>query len=118
MQGQSPYIINGGILYNDTELGFSIGAMVNRIGPRIFNIGSKNEPDRWENGRTVLDFQASKQFLKNRLDVRFSIKDILHQQLYFYQNGDKNTGFDKNKDFVNFSQTYGSVYGLQISYKL
>ncbi len=118
MQGQSPYIVNGGILYNDTELGFSVGAMINRIGPRIFNIGSKNEPDRWENGRTVLDFQASKQFLKNRLDVRFSIKDVLHQQLYFYQNGDKNSAFNKQKDFVNFSQTYGSVYALQISFKL
>ena len=118
MQGQSPYIVNGGFLYNDTELGFSIGAMVNRIGPRIFNIGSTNEPDRWENGRTVVDFQASKQFLKNKLDLRFTIKDVLHQKLYFYQNGDKDIAFDKNKDFVNFSQTFGTVYALQISFKL
>lgn len=118
MQGQSPYVINGGILYNDNELGFSVGAMINRIGPRIFNVGSKNEPNRWENGRTVLDFQASKQFLKNKLEVRFTIKDVLHQTLYFYQNGDSNDAFNKNKDFVSFSQTYGTVYALQINFKL
>lgn len=118
MQGQSPYIINAGFLYNDTELGFSVGAMVNRIGPRIFNIGSKNEPDRWESGRTVLDFQASKQLLKNKLDIRFTIKDVLHQKLYFYQNGDSDNNFNKEKDFINFSQTYGTVYALQLSFKL
>ncbi|MBK7669126.1 MAG: TonB-dependent receptor [Sphingobacteriaceae bacterium] len=118
LQGQSPYIINAGIVYNDTELGYSVSAMVNRIGERIFNVGTTNEPHRWENGRTALDFQASKSFLKNKLEVRFTAKDILHQKLIFYQNGDKDNAFDKNKDFINFSQTYGTVYALQISFKL
>lgn len=118
LQGQSPYIINAGIVYNDTEFGYSVSAMVNRIGERIFNVGTTNEPHRWENGRTVLDFQASKSFLKNKLEVRFTAKDILRQKLIFYQNGDKDTAFDTNKDFINFSQTYGTVYALQISFKL
>lgn len=126
MQGQSPYVINGGFLYNDNELGFSIGAMVNRIGERIYNVGSKNEPDRWESGRTLLDLQASKTFLKNKLEVRFTVKDLLHQSLYYYQNGDSKTSFDKkkdteilnSKDFINFPQTFGTVYALQVSFKL
>jgi hypothetical protein len=91
--------------------------MLNRIGPRIFNVGTVNDPDRWENGRTVLDFQASKQFLKNRLELRFNIRDILHQNGYIYQNADANTKYTNGVDFDNFVQTFGTVYSFQLNFR-
>jgi TonB-dependent receptor len=117
LQGQSPYIINSGILYNDPKLGFSIGFMLNRIGPRIYNVGTKNDPDRWENGRTVLDFQASKQLLNNRLELRLNIKDILHQNEVIYQNSDSKVKYSSGVDFDNFVRSYGTVYSFQLNFR-
>lgn len=118
LQGQSPYIINAGILYNDNEFGFSIGAMLNRIGERIYNIGTENEPDRWENSRTVIDLQFGKQFLKNRIEVKLNVRDLLHQQSVIYQNNNQDTRYKKGEDYDVLTRTYGSVYTLQLNFKL
>ncbi|MBN8692100.1 MAG: TonB-dependent receptor [Bacteroidetes bacterium] len=118
LQGQSPYIINAGILYNDNELGFSIGAMLNRIGERIYNVGTQNEPDRWENSRTVVDIQFGKQLWKNRIEIKFNIRDLLKQRSVIYQNNDNDTRFNKGKDYEVLTRTYGTVYSLQLNIKL
>ena len=118
LQGQSPYIINAGLLYNDNELGFSVGAMVNRIGERIYNVGTENEPDRWENSRTVIDLQVGKQFWKNRIEVKLNVRDLLHQQSVIYQNNNGDTRYKKGEDYDVLTRTYGSVYTLQLNIKL
>jgi TonB-dependent receptor len=69
LQGQSPYIINGGVYYNDEESGFSVNAAYNVFGPRIYSVGDVNFPTFWEMPRQSLDFQVSK-----RLTKAFSIK--------------------------------------------
>lgn len=118
LQGQSPYIINAGVLYNDNELGFSIGAMLNRIGERIYNVGTENEPDRWENSRTVVDLQVGKQFWKNRIELKLNVRDLLHQQSVIYQNNNSDTRYKKGEDYDVLTRTYGSVYTLQLNIKL
>ncbi|HRD37808.1 MAG TPA: carboxypeptidase-like regulatory domain-containing protein [Bacteroidia bacterium] len=118
LQGQSPYIINAGILYNDNELGFSVGAMLNRIGERIYNVGTQNEPNRWENSRTVVDIQFGKQLWKNRMEIKFNIRDLLKQRSVIYQNNDNDTRFNKGKDYEVLTRTYGTVYSLQLNIKL
>lgn len=118
LQGQSPYIINAGILYNDNELGFSVGAMLNRIGERIYNVGTQNEPNRWENSRTVVDIQFGKQLWKNRMEIKFNIRDLLKQRSVIYQNNDDDTRFNEGKDFEVLTRTYGTVYSLQLNIKL
>lgn len=117
LQGQSPYIINAGILYNDNDLGFSVGAMLNRIGERIYNVGTQNEPNRWENSRTVVDVQFGKQLLKNRIEIKFNIRDLLKQRSVIYQNNDADTKFNEGKDYEVLTRTYGTVYSLQLNVK-
>ncbi|MBA3662831.1 MAG: carboxypeptidase-like regulatory domain-containing protein [Bacteroidetes bacterium] len=119
MQGQSPYIINSGISYTDTKNAFSITTIVNRIGERIYIVGNDQMPNRWENARTVLDLQLSKSFLKNKLELRFNIKDLLHQNsiIYYKGNDRKSNAYNKEKDFVNFNRTFGSTYSFVISYR-
>lgn len=118
LQGQSPYIINAGILYNDNELGFSVGAMLNRIGERIYNVGTENEPDRWENSRTVVDLQFGKQLWKNRLEIKFNVRDLLKQKSVIYQNNNTDTRYNKGQDYEVLTRTYGTVYSLQLIIKL
>lgn len=119
MQGQSPYVLNAGITYADNVYNFSLSAIVNRCGSRIYIVGNKDTPDLWEKGRTVLDLQASKGFLKNKLEVRFTIKDALakKQLQYFYYNRDKNINYNKNIDKEVWITRYGTVYSLSVSYK-
>lgn len=118
LQGQSPYIINAGILYNDNVLGFSVGAMLNRIGERIYNVGTENEPDRWENSRTVFDLQFGKQLWENRIEIKFNIRDVFKQKSVIYQNNNNDTRYNKENDYNVLSKTYGSVYSLQLNIKL
>lgn len=117
LQGQSPYIFNAGLMYNDSELGYSISAAVNRVGQRIAIVGNIYEPDLWENGRTVLDLQASKSLLKNKLEIKLNVRDALAQKQYFFQDANNNQKFDKTKDDKVWITRYGRTISLSLSYK-
>ncbi|MCC6372917.1 MAG: outer membrane beta-barrel protein [Bacteroidia bacterium] len=120
LQGQSPYLFNAGLSYVDSENGFSISTIVNRVGQRISVVGNYNtQLDIWENGRTIMDFQASKSFLKNKLELRVTAKDIFakNQLEYFYVNKSTNTRFEKAKDDIIRSNQLGTTFAFQVTYK-
>jgi len=118
LQGQSPYIFNAGLLYNDLDHGFSVSAAINRVGQRIAIVGNVNEPDIWENGRTVLDIQLGKSFLKdNALELKFNIRDVLAQKQYFFQDRNNNKKLDKNTDDLLWITKYGPTLSLSASYR-
>ncbi len=120
LQGQSPYLFNIGLSYVDNEKGYSLSAIANRIGQRILVVGNYGtQLDIWENGRTALDLQASKSFLKKKLEIRVTARDILAktQQQYLYNNKDNDTRLNKKKDDVIRSIRWGSTFALQLTYK-
>lgn len=119
MQGQAPYIINAGISYIDNEKNYSLTAMVNRVGQRIYIVGSNIVANRWENPRTVLDLQATKSFFKNKLELRFNIKDLLHQDWIIYYKGTdrKSNAYKPGDDYLNFQRNFGTVYSFVVTYK-
>ena len=89
MQGQSPYVLNAGIQYADTENGFNVAANLNRVGNRIAVGGnSEKEPTLWEKSRTFLDFQFAKTFLDKKMEVKLNVQNILAQDQIFYNNND------------------------------
>jgi len=120
LQGQSPYIINAGITYADNDLGYSLSAIVNRVGQRLYIVGNySTQFGIWEQGRTVLDLQASKSFFKNKLEVRATARDILAkwQPQYLFIDNNNNLKFDKNSDDVMREVHYGTTFALQITFK-
>lgn len=120
MQGQAPYLINAGLSYIDNKAHFSVSAMVNRVGQKIYLVGNELLPNRWENARTVVDLQATKSFLKDRLELRFNLKDLLHPDwvVYYNKGGDGHSDrYDKNDDYINFKRNYGSTYSFALTYK-
>ena len=119
MQGQAPYIINGGISYVDQKNAFSITAMLNRVGQKINLVGNNLIIDRWDNAYTVVDLQVTKSFFKNKLEIRFNIKDLFHPDRIIYYKGDQraSNAYNPNIDYVNFKRNYGSTYGFIVSYK-
>lgn len=117
LQGQSPYLINFSLLYNDTKTGIGVSALYNRAGERIFIVGTTTIPTTWENSRNVLDFQLSKSLFKKRAELKFTISDILNQPYTFYWNGDSKNGYSKATDKTFQSYKMGTNYTLGFSYK-
>lgn len=116
LQGQSPYLINSSLAFNDDKLGFSATLSVNRVGDRIYIAGIKNESaDIYEKARTVVDFQVAKFLLQNKLELKVTARDLLAQDINFYSDFDLNKSYTNNDKFfssfkapvtISFSATY------------
>jgi len=121
LQGQSPYLINAGLLYDVVEKGFNMTALFNQVGKRIYLVGDAfgaGSPDVFENPRALVDFQISKKFAENKAEIKFTVSDILNQRQIFYQNNNSNTDYDKSKDGVRFSRKFGTTFGVTLNYSL
>ncbi len=120
LQGQSPYILNLGLLYDLEKYGFNATLLFNQIGERIYLVGDivGGAPDIYEAPRPVFDLQLAKKILKKKGEVRLNIADMLNQTQYFYQNAGGKTSFQKNKDAYRFTRKYGTTFSLTFNYSL
>ena len=84
MQGQSPYIANLGLNYQNPDNGLSINVSYNRIGKRIAYSGTPLNPHTWELPRNSLDLNIQKQVGK-RTTLKLGLKDILNEPVQFVQ---------------------------------
>ena len=116
LQGQSPYIVNAGLNYNDTKKGFQLNLNYNVIGKRIFAVGNNfgsPYPDWYEMPRNVIDFNFSKQIGKTFM-IKGGITDILNQGNTILQDGNQDQIFDRNKDQIIQNYTPGRVVTLGV----
>ena len=122
LQGQSPYLINAGLLYDVVEKGFNMTALVNQVGKRIYLVGDiqagAGSPDVYENPRALVDFQISKKFSNNKAEIKLTISDLLNQRQIFYQNNTSNTNYDKATDGLRLARKFGTTYGITLNYSL
>jgi outer membrane receptor protein involved in Fe transport len=121
LQGQSPYLINAGLLYDIAEKGFNATILYNRFGERIYLVGAvegAGTPDIYEAPRSLLDFQMSKKFANNKAEIKFTISDILNQYQVFYQNNTTDTKYNQDKDAIRFRRKFGTTYGVSFNFSL
>ncbi len=101
LQGQSPYIINFALSYAGDSSGLSSTLSLNRIGRRLAIAGSNVLPEFFDKERTVIDFQIAKNFLNDKLELKFNARDLLAQDIITYLDFDKSrTLTDKDKIFT------------------
>ncbi len=113
MEGQSPYLLNLGLFYDNYDLGLSLNVLYNRFGERITEVGKIPFNDVREQGRNVFDFSATKSFLDN-FEAKFTVKDILAEDQIFLQEFDlEGQSFDK----IVLRNTFGTNYTFTLSYK-
>lgn len=118
LQGQSPYVINAGLNYNNQKSKLQINLLYNVIGKRIYAVGNNFGalyPDWYEMPRNVVDITFSKAISKN-LVVKGGITDILNQKALILQDGNQDESYDADKDQTIQSYRPGSVYSLGIVY--
>jgi outer membrane receptor for ferrienterochelin and colicin len=120
LQGQSPYLVNGGLSYASDNDNFSVNVLYNRIGERLkFRAAAGAGRNIFEKPRDVLDFQVSQKLLQKRLELKFTISDILAQRYSWYYKYDANppkTGYDASSDRILNSYEYGTTFRLEIRY--
>lgn len=122
MQGQSPYVVNVGLLYDIEKTGLNATLLFNRIGERIYLVGDltsgAGSPDIYEAPRNLLDFQLSKKLLNKKAEIRMNVSDILNATQYFYQNNDGRKKLDKGTDAYRFTRTNGTTFSFTFNYSL
>ncbi len=115
LQGQSPYIINFALSYAGDSSGLSSTLSFNRIGRRLALAGSNILPEFFDKERTVVDFQLAKSFLDNKVEVKFTARDLLAQDIVTYLDFDKSrTLTDKDKIFTRNKAPRVFVFGLSM----
>jgi outer membrane receptor for ferrienterochelin and colicin len=116
LQGQSPYIVNAGLFYSHPENGWSVNAVYNVIGARIFIIGFDVYPDIYQMPRNIIDFNVSKKF-KNNIEMKLGLGDLLNQEVLLLQDANKNGKFERKEDQIIQRYRPGMTVSFGVSYK-
>ncbi len=78
MQGQSPYMVNVGLNYNDPKKGWQGGLFYNVQGEKLYIVGVADNPDVYEVPFHSLNFNLMKTFGEDRqYQMGFGINNIL-----------------------------------------
>ncbi|MDB5263492.1 MAG: hypothetical protein JWQ14_2775 [Adhaeribacter sp.] len=117
LMGQSPYIVNGGLYFQDDEKGWQYALLYNVLGKRIYRVGSADtNPTVYEMPRHVIDLSVTKNF-KNGLQLKAGVQDLFNQSFRFIQDTDLNgkiTGFDDT--IRNFNKGAYSTIGINYNF--
>lgn len=81
LQGQSTYVLNGGV--NINKKNNTLNITYNRVGDRISAVGFQGYPDIFENSRDVLDITLLHKLPKGEL--KLAIGDVFAQSSIYYQ---------------------------------
>ena len=115
LQGQSPYLINAGFSYFDEKSGWAFNASYNVVGQRIYIVGNIQEPNVWENGRHIIDFQVAKIF-KEKFEVKLNVKDLLAQKLIYFQDLNNDRKYTAEADNTWQEISFGQTVSLSLKY--
>ena len=123
LQGQSPYVLNTGLYYQNDNAGLSASIMYNIMGKRILVAAQLNQgvvliPDIYEMPRNVIDLSINKKIGKS-LELKFGIKDLLAQNFVTQQTYEYiKQGENKSTTLNNKVYNLGRTLSLGLSYKL
>lgn len=95
MQGQSPYIINAGLFYNDEETGLQVNVQYNVFGKRIVFVGVPTKPTWWEMPRNLLDLTISKR-VSSKVDLRLGVSDLLNSKIVIREDANLDNNLKDN----------------------
>jgi TonB-dependent receptor len=114
LQGQSPYVFNGGLVYENPAWGTRIGVFYNVSGPRIYaksvaNAHSKYQvvsgdstnfksirPDLLELPRHLLDLSVSQRIISS-LVLKLSVQNLLKAPFRIVEDHNYNQRYDKEQ---------------------
>lgn len=116
LQGQSPYIVNLAINYDDQGNGFAGSLVYNIFGDRIYSVGDVLFPTIYELSRHSLDLALTKKVGK-RSTYKLGVQNLLDAPFRFYQDSDRNETID-GSDHPIIAFRRGQLVSLSFSYDI
>jgi hypothetical protein len=116
MMGQSPYVINAGLYYQDDNAGWEAAALYNIVGPRVVIVGIPGIPEVYEMQRNLLDFSITKTIKKN-WSVRVGVQDVLNQPIVLLQDANEDGKLSKGTDQSMQRFRRGAYWTLTLRYR-
>jgi TonB-dependent receptor len=117
LQGQSPYVINAGLYYNDLEKGFQANVSYNVFGKRIFAVGDNNaNANQYEMPRHQVDVTLTKSF-GEKFEAKVGVQDMFNQRYRLTQDSDRNKKINSSDDVVR-NYTMGRYFTVGFTYKI
>ncbi|HPS84956.1 MAG TPA: TonB-dependent receptor, partial [Bacteroidales bacterium] len=86
LQGQSPFILNASLFYQNDSLGLNAGLMYNVVGKRISFVGDPftGNPHIYEMPANQLDLSLSKK-VGNRIELKAQVRNLLNNNTEYRQ---------------------------------
>ena len=120
LTGQSPYLFNSTLEYNNDSLGMNVNLTFNQFGDRLVIYSSDGRPDVYEKSRPMLNLNFSKQ-INDRFKIKASLTNLLDPsfiQTYEYKNTTNSVYEKMENQEANFSSyKKGRSIGFGMSYK-
>lgn len=93
LQGQSPFILNASLFYQNDTLGINAGLMFNVVGKRISFVGDPftGNPHIYEMPSNQLDLSLSKKFGK-KFELKAQVRNLLNSNVMYCQNVETASG--------------------------
>ena len=98
LQGQSPYVVNLQLGYDNKNKDISTSLLFNVFGKRISEAGTSGKPDVYEQPFNQLDFIYSQKIF-NKLKLSFKAKNLLNDQALFLVGDETARSFTKGRSF-------------------
>ncbi|GGD19307.1 TonB-dependent receptor [Flavobacterium orientale] len=114
LQGQSPYVVNLALGYDNKENGWNGNLIFNRFGDRIYAVGGDIFPTIFEVARNQLDFTISKSFEK--VTYKVGIANLLDDKFQFFQDSNLDNKINDSDDPVFVHKT-GALFNFNVTYK-
>jgi TonB-dependent receptor len=110
LQGQSDYILNVDLVYNNMDWGTTASLYYNIFGERLSIVSANITPDVFEQPTPQLDFIIS-QKMTNNLSLKFTAQNILNRdynKIYRY-NG---------QEYIYHSYKRGTSFSIRLNYEI
>lgn len=108
--GQSPYLMNVDLSYDNPEIGTSVSLSYGFFDDRLDTIERENQPDQYEQGRHTVDLVAS-QSLPYGVTIKASVKNLLNEETQIYQSF-------ANEEFTTVRYREGRTISIGVKYDL
>ncbi len=99
LQGQSPYVVNAQIGYQDPEGGSEWTLLFNRSGERIAQVGVDGAPDIYEQPFNQLDVNYARTFAEN-WKLKVKLRNLLDPEVEYRQGREITRQFNKGREIA------------------
>jgi outer membrane receptor protein involved in Fe transport len=110
LQGQSPYILNIDLTYDNFSTGTMANLSFNVFGERLYEVSQGATPDVYEQPRPDLKFILN-QGLFGGIDLKIKFTNILNPSY-------KNVHHFRDKDYVKMENQKGRSFSIGLSYSI